>query len=123
MGLTWRDMASSVALVGVIVVYAGFASGSSLPLVATAWAASATALFLGAGCAVAAASDLHTRPQPRSGVILRKVTTVLGTIALAAGVIGVIGNSFYALKILVMATLLVWLTGTCWHIMSIGSDE
>jgi hypothetical protein len=62
------------------------------------------ALVLGAICAVSAAGDLHTRPQPLQGVIFRKVTTVLGAIALLAGLAGLIADSGKALEILVVAT-------------------
>ena len=66
--------------------------------------------------------SLHTRPQPREGVIFRKVTTVLGTIALLAGLIALIANSGRALEILVVITTFLWLTGTIWHVLTIGSE-
>jgi hypothetical protein len=79
-------------------------------------------LGLGGICAVSAAGDLHTGPQPREGVIFRKVTTVLGTIALLAGLIALIANSGRALEILVVITAFLWLTGTIWHVLTIGSE-
>jgi hypothetical protein len=86
----------------------------------SAWAASSVELVLGSICAVSAADDLHTRPQLRLGKIFRKVTTVLGGIALLAGLAGLIANSGHALEILVVATTFLWLTATIWHVLTIG---
>ena len=55
------------------------------------------------------------------GVIFRKVTTVLGTIALLAGLAGLIANSGRALAVLVVFTGFLWLTATIWHVLTIGS--
>ncbi len=122
MGLTWRDLVSSVTVVVMIVAYTSFAYGSGLLLLSSAWAASAVELVLGSICAVSAAGDLHTRPQPRQGVIFRKVTTVLGAIALLAGLTGLIANSGHALEVLVVTTTFLWLTATIWHVLTIGSQ-
>ena len=84
--------------------------------------ASIAALVLSACCAVAAAIDLHTRQQPRLGVIYRRITTVAGAIALCAGLAGVFVGSGQALEILVVSTAVLWLAGTIWHVLSIGSD-
>lgn len=123
MGLTWRDIVSSVAVGLLILVFGAFEARSSLIFLSTAWAASAVALVLAICCAVAAAIDLHTRPQPRAGVIIRKGTTVVGTIALLAGLAGVIGDSGPALEALVMTTMVLWLMATCWHVYGMCSDD
>ena len=120
-GLTWKDLVSSATVVVMILAYASFAYGTRLLLLSSAWAASAVELVLGALCAVAAAGDLHTRQQPWQGVIVRKITTVLGTIALLAGLAGLIVNSGKAVEILVVATAFLWLTATIWHVLSIGA--
>ena len=122
MGLTWRDLVSSAAVVAMMLAFMAFKLGTDLPLLSSAWAASAVELVLGGICAVSAAGDLHTRPQPREGVIFRKVTTVLGTIALLAGLIALIGNSGRALEFLVVFTVFLWLTATIWHVLTIGSE-
>jgi hypothetical protein len=122
MGLTWRDLASSAALVAMIFAYVGLEFRSGLPLLNSAWAASAVELVLGSVCAVAAAADLHTRPQPRAGRIVRRTTTALGSIALIAGLAGLAGNSAHAVEIVVVATTFLWLTATVWHVFSIGSE-
>ena len=122
MGLTWRDLVSSAAVVAMMLAFMAFKLGTDLPLLSSAWAAGAAELVLGGICAVSAAGDLHTRPQPREGVIFRKVTTVLGTIALLAGLIALIGNSGRALEFLVVFTAFLWLTATIWHVLTIGSE-
>jgi hypothetical protein len=122
-GLTWRDLVSSAAIVAMVLAYTAFKIGTDLLLLSSAWTASAVELALGAICAVSAAGDLHTRPQPLQGVIFRKVTTVLGAIALLAGLAGLIGDSGKALEILVVATGFLWLTATIWHVLTIGSER
>jgi hypothetical protein len=121
-GLTWRDLVSSAAIVVMFLAYTAFKMGTDLLLLSSAWTASAVALVLGAICAVSAAGDLHTRPQPLQGVIFRKITTVLGAIALLAGLTGLIADSGKALEILVVATGFLWLTATIWHVLTIGSE-
>jgi hypothetical protein len=121
-GLTWRDLVSSAAVVVMLLAYTAFKIGTDLLLLSSAWIASAVELVLGAICAVSAAGDLHTRPQPLQGVIFRKVTTVLGAIALLAGLTGLIADSGKALEILVVATGFLWLTATIWHVLTIGSE-
>jgi hypothetical protein len=123
MGLTWRDLASSVAVVAMIFAYGAFQLRSGMLLLTSAWGTSCVELVLGAACAVAAAADLHTRPQPRAGRIVRRVTTVLGAIALVAGLAGLLANSGHAVEILLVTTVFLWLTATMWHVFSIGAEQ
>jgi hypothetical protein len=122
MGLTWRDLLSSATILVMLVAYNSFFWGTDLILLSSPWAASAVLLVLGAICAVSAAADLHTRPQPLQGVIFRRITTVLGTIALLAGLAGLIANSGHAVEILFVATACLWLTATVWHVLTMGSE-
>jgi hypothetical protein len=122
MGLTWRDLASSAMVIAMVMGFASYLFGTSLVLFSTAWAASAVELVLGAACAVIAAADLHTRPLPFHGRVFRRVTTVLGTIALVTGLIGLAADSGQALEIMVVATVFLWLTATIWHVLSIGEE-
>jgi len=122
MGLTWRDLVSSATVVVMILSYTAAKEGTHLLVLSSAWAASAVGLVLASICAVSAAGDLHTRPQPPPGVIFRKITTVLGAIALLAGLIGLIANSGQALEVLVVFTVFLWLTATIWHVLTIGSQ-
>jgi hypothetical protein len=123
MGLTWRDIASSAIAAAMVLGFVSFEFGTSLVLFSTAWAASAVELVLGGVCAVIAAADLHTQPQPLPGRIFRRITTVLGVIALLTGLIGLAGNSGQALETMVVATVFLWLTATIWHVLSMGEES
>jgi hypothetical protein len=123
MGLTWRDAVSSLAILVIVIAYAAYLGGTTLLLISSTWATSAVVLVLGIGCAVVAASDLYTRPQPRLGEVFRRITTVLGTIAVIAGLIGLITASAHALEILVVVTITLLGTATFWHVLTIGSER
>ena len=123
MGLTWRDLVSSVAVVLMVLAYWSFQVRSGPLLLTSAWATSAVELVLGSVCAVTAAGDLHTRPQPLAGRIVRRITTVLGAIALVAGLAGLAGNSGHAVEIIVVITVFLWLTATLWHVFTIGAEQ
>jgi hypothetical protein len=121
-GLTWKDLVSSVTVLVMLLAYTAFQYGTTPPPLSNAWTASAVELVLGAICAVSAAGDLHTRPQPWQGEIFRRVTTVLGAIALLAGLAGLVANSWHAVEILVVTTAFLWVTATMWHVLTIGSQ-
>src|SRR5262249_8652812 len=106
-----------------IIGFVAFKSGTSLVLFSTAWAASAVGLVLGAACAVIAAADLHTTPQELQGRIFRRVTTVFGSIALLAGLIGLAADSWQALEIMGGGTFFMWLRAPCWRVLSIGEGR
>jgi len=106
-----------------VLAYGEFAFGSHLVLLSSAWSTSAVGLVLGAICAVFAAADLHTRPQPRPGRVARRITTVLGATALVAGLTGLVVNSAKAVEVLVVAMGFLWLTGTLWHVYTIGAEQ
>ena len=123
MGLTWRDAVSSFAILVIVIAYAAYLGGTTLLLISSTWAMSAVVLVLGIGCAVVAASDLYTRPQPRLGEVIRRITTVLGPIAVIAGLIGLITASAHALEILVVVTITLLGSATFWHVLTIGSER
>jgi hypothetical protein len=123
MGLTWRDAVSSLAIVVIVLTYVAFLAGTSLLLISSAWATSAVVLVLGIGSAVFAAGDLYTRPQPRTGEVFRRIVTVLGTIAVIAGLLGLITGSAHALEVLVMVTITMLAAATIWHVLTIGSEQ
>jgi hypothetical protein len=123
MGLTWRDLVSSLAVVVIVFAYAIFRRGLPIPLLSSEWATSAVVLALCAGCAVAAAGDLHTKPLPLAGVICRRITTVLGSVGLLAGLIAVFFSNEHFLEILVAVTVMVWATGTFYHVLTMEPRE
>ena len=122
-GLTWRDAVSSCAIAVIVITYAVYLGGTSLLLISSAWATSAVILVLGIGCADVASGDLYTRPQPRIGQVFRWIATGFGTIAVIAGLIGLITGSTYALEILVVVTIAWLATGIFWHVLTIGSER
>ena len=123
MGLTWRDVVSSCAIAVIVLAYAAYLGGTSLLLISSAWATSASVLVLGIGSAVIGGGDLYTRSQPRLGEVFRRIATGLGTIAVIAGLVGMITGSGHALEILVVVTI-AWLgTAPFWHVLTIGSEQ
>ena len=107
----------------IVLIYAAHLAGVHLLLVSSAWATSAVVLVLGFGCAAIATGDLYTRPQPRSGVVVRRVTAGIGLIALAFGLTGIVADSQYALRNLVGAMIMFWGTAALWHVFTMGSDQ
>jgi hypothetical protein len=122
MGLTWRDLVSSVTCLVMILAFGAFELRAGVPLLSGARTASAVELVLGCVCVVSAAADLQARPLPWPGVIFREVTTVLSVTALAAGLVGLAGDSGHAVEVLVVATAGVCLTSIIWHTLTIGSQ-
>jgi hypothetical protein len=62
MGLTWRDLVSSIVVLAMVMAYASLALGTTLPLLSSVWGTGIVELVLGSVCAVTAAADLHLRP-------------------------------------------------------------
>jgi hypothetical protein len=122
MGLTWRDLVSSVTCVLMIMVYGALEFRAGLPLLSSPRATSGVELVLCCVCVVSAAGNLHSRPLPWPGAIFREVTTVLGVTAVAAGLAGLAGGSAHFVEILVVATGAVCLTSVIWHALTIGSE-
>jgi hypothetical protein len=48
---------------------------------------------------------------------------VLGTIALLAGLAGMVTSNRQFVEIVVVATGFLWLAGFIWHVLSIGSEQ
>jgi hypothetical protein len=123
MGLTWRDAVSACTVTVILIAYVAYLEGTSLLLISSTWATSAVILVLGIGCAVVAGGDLYTRPQPRLGEVFRWIATGFGTIAVIAGLTGLITGSAHALEILVVVTIAWLATATFWHVLTIGSEQ
>ena len=123
MGLTWRDAVSASVLVVILIAYTAYLQGTSLLLISSTWATSAVVLVLAIGCAVIGGSDLYTRPQPFLGAVFRRIATGLGTIAVIAGLTGLVTGSAHALEILIVVTIAWLATAIFWHVLTIGSDR
>jgi hypothetical protein len=122
-GTTWRDAVSGGVFVVVVIAYAVYLEGTSLVLLSTASATSAVVLLCAIGCTVLVAADLYRTAQPRGGVIFRRIVTVLGTLAVLAGLAGMVTSSQHALEILVVLTMALLATPPFWHVLTIGSER
>jgi hypothetical protein len=114
---------SAGALVVVVIAYVAYLGGTSLVLLSSASATSAVVLVCGIGCTVLAARDLYQTTQPRTGVVFRRIVTVLGTLAVLAGLAGMVTSSQHALEVLVVLTIALLATPPFWHVLTIGSDR
>lgn len=123
MGLTWRDAVSGLGVAVLVIGYAACVSGARLLVVSSASAASATILVLGSVCAACVARDLYTAPQPRGGVTFRRITSGIGMLAAVFGLTGIVTDSVYALRNLVMLLIMFWGTAALWHTFNMGAGE
>jgi hypothetical protein len=123
MGLTWRDAVSGLGVAVLVITYAAYLAGARLSVVSSASAASATILVLGTGCAVCVARDLYTAPQPRGGVTVRRITSGVGMLGAVFGLTGIVADSGYALRNLVMLLIIFWVTAALWHTFNMGAGE
>ena len=117
MGLTWKDVVTTVFMGAIAVVYAAFLGGTSAWLISSARGATLAVFVLGmvGGCMLGAAADLYREPQPRAVRAWRVIASVLGVVAFAAAVAGVASGSTVALAVLVAATGALWLLATARH--------
>lgn len=117
MDLTWRDALSTAFLVAIIVVYAGYLAAADMILIGSTWATSAVILLLGlAGRVLGARGEINVSSPGLFRVALRLTMGVFGTIALLAGLIAVIAGSAFALKILVMTSIVTWAAMVLSHV-------
>jgi hypothetical protein len=117
MSLTWKDAVSAVFMTAIAVIYVAFLNSSTAWLISSARGTAAAVLVLGVvgGCGMsAAAADYH---DGRARVY-RSFASMLGTVALIAGVIALITASTAALTVLVTATFALWLAATVRHALT-----
>jgi hypothetical protein len=117
MDLTWRDAVATLALVTMLTIYGAFLSANSKWLLASPWATAAVLLIVGlAGLVVSVRGEVHGRSKELFAAAMRITASVFGIIALLAGLAAMLADSAYALKILVMASIVVWSSTTLSHI-------
>jgi hypothetical protein len=106
--LTWRDAVSTLAMVVMLIIYAVYLSGG-VWLISSAWATAAVLLIVGLGGRVV---SVRKTTHPPSAELLHRLlaiaAAVFGIIALLAGLSAVVVGSAYALKIFIMASIVVW---------------
>src|SRR6266702_1602720 len=102
MGLTWKDVVTTVFMGVIAAVYAAFLGGTSAWLISSARGTTLAVLVLGmvGGCMLSAAGDLYKGPQSRAVRAWRVIASVLGVVVLAAAVAGLASGSTVALALL-----------------------
>jgi hypothetical protein len=117
MGLTWKDVVSTVFMGAIAAVYAAFLGGTSAWLISSARGTTLAVFVLGmvGGCKLGAAGDLFSEPQPRAVRAWRVIASALGVVAFAAAVAGLASGSTVALAVLVATTGTLWLATTVRH--------
>jgi hypothetical protein len=121
MGLTWRDAVATIFMGAIAGIYATFLGGTNAWLISSARGTTAAVLVLGVvgGCALGAAGDLFTGPQPRSRRAYTEIASACGVVAFAGAVIGLITGSTVALAVLVAATFALWFIATTRHALTV----
>jgi hypothetical protein len=124
MGLTWKDIVTTVFMGAIAAVYAAFLGGTSGWLISSARGTTLAVFVLGmvGGCMLSAAGDLFRGPQSRAVRAWRVIASFLGTVALAAAVAGMASGSTVALAILVATTGALWLIATGRHMLMAPHD-
>jgi hypothetical protein len=117
MGLTWKDVVTTVFMGAIAAVYAAFLGGTSAWLISSARGTTLVVFVLGmvGGCMLGAAGDLYREPQSRTMRAWRMIASFLGVVACAAAVAGLASGSTVALAVLVAATGTLWLITTVRH--------
>ena len=130
MRMTWKDAAATVAAGGIVAVYAVFLNGTSAWLLSSARGTVLAVLVLGVvGCGFGTVTDLYLRDRPAGTRIYTVTASVIGVVALAAAVTGLITANTVALATLVAAALALWLLATARHALgrpagpALGRDE
>lgn len=117
MDLTWRDAVATLALIVMLVLYVAYLSAGNKWLLSSTWATAATLLVVGlGGLVISVRGEVHGRSKEFFAAAMRITTAVFGVIALLAGLAAVLADSAYALKIMVMASIVAWSSTTLSHI-------
>lgn len=116
MDLTWRDAVSTLAMVVMLIIYGVYLSGGFW-IMSSTWATAAVLLIVGLGGRMV---SVHKTMDPPSEELLRRLlaiaAAVFGIIALLAGLSAVVVGSAYALKIFIMASIVVWAVVVISHV-------
>jgi hypothetical protein len=120
MGLTGKDIVTTVFMGAIAAVYAAFLGGTGAWLISSARGTTLVVLVLGmvGGCMLGAASDLYQEQQPRVVRVWRMTASFLGVVAFAAAVAGLADGSTVALAVLVATTGVLWLIATARHALT-----
>jgi hypothetical protein len=117
MKLTWRDAVATVVMAAIVVIYVAFLHSTTAWLISSARGTATAVLVLGlvGGCGMSAAGE---RYRTRQGQAYTGAMSLLGLVALAAGVVALITASTVALAVLVAAAVALWLVATLRHALA-----
>jgi hypothetical protein len=120
MRLSWKDGLATLFVAVATAIYSLWLSGAAFAGISTR-AVGAIVLALGwAACtsdAAALANAYGTDNHPRPQIALVVISSVLGGVALVAGVITLIGSSETMLGALVVAMIALWMVATARHVL------
>ena len=126
--VTWKDVTATLLatlLTGAILgVYAAFLNGTSLRLISHARGATAAVLVLLAlGMGPWVVRALHPGTRSRTARDFAAVATTIGNVALLVAVIGLITGNAFALALLVVVVVALWLIVMVWCASSIRTPR
>jgi len=110
--MTWEDVIATLLTGAIIGVYAAFLNRTSLWLISNARGATAVVLILGIGAWALRAWRFRTRARTDGDFTAAAIT--IANLALLAAVIGLITGNTFALTVLVVGAVTLWLIATTW---------
>jgi hypothetical protein len=124
MMLTWKDAVSALFMAAVVAVYLAFTGGTHLWLISSARGATAAVLVLGmvGGCAFGAAGSRFGVAEPVAVRLYLVFMSLLGAVALATAVAGLVTGSTLALAALVFLTIALWVIATVRHAFTLPAE-
>jgi hypothetical protein len=123
MRLTWKDGLATGLAGAVVALYVAFRAGADLPLVSGPRALAGAVLLLGfAGCALGG-SGVSPAGKGSATVVRYTISSVLGVIALVAGLWALFTGNGVALAVLVVATVAIWAVATTYHLIAGTGDR
>jgi hypothetical protein len=114
MRLPFRDQVATLLVVIGLLLYAAWAFGMDMAIVSSASAVAVAILVLGIAASASAVVPGFAELLRGSRTYLA-LTSVLGLVALVAGIVAVIQGEAIALGALVLATLVLWALSTNRH--------
>jgi hypothetical protein len=119
MRLTGKDVAATLFTGLAVAVYVAFLNGATWPLIQSVRGTAGVILALGwvGGCALSSAGEMYAGQTKASGGLIAALTTV-GVVALVGAVVALTTANEFALGVLVVATVLLWLGATLRHVFS-----
>lgn len=117
MRLTWKDALVTLFTGAIVAVYVAFLLQAGWPLIESVRGAAGAILVLGTvgGCALGAVGNQYGKMMTAGARTLVGLATVLGVVALGAGVYALVTASTVALAVLFGATVALWATATARH--------